>query len=130
MESRGFPTLKGRIMRKYLYISLACFAIAIVAFLHIGCVAQSFHKKVSVCLDVHIVSDISQHEYAPYRIYHSYGYTGGYATNKPMEIWILGKKKDNQYHVNLNMLGHEFGHILNFHDNTIRDPHEYQWWME
>lgn len=47
----------------------------------------------------------------------------GYA-NTNDEIGILGKKVGDKIIVNQFILGHEFKHILNFHDSDIVDPHD------
>ena len=47
----------------------------------------------------------------------------GYA-NTNNEIGILGKKIGEKIVVKQIILGHEFKHILNFHDSHIVDPHD------
>jgi len=95
-----------------------------------GCASQKpFHKVVPVCVEVHIVSDISQFEYPPY----TDGTKGvvGYATNtQPIKIFILGNKTDGLYDLDQKILGHELNHVLHFYDNEIRDTHDYTLWMK
>ena len=107
-------------MRKqYLKISIVCFAIAIVAYLFMGC-ATMFDRIEVVVPSFKVIFCPPGDSYLPkpyvgLAAKHKYG--GSYT------IFVFGEiGKDGKVTTNLEHLGHELMHILNWEDDRIANP--------